>query len=393
MNEGRWLVLGNVFAMNFVVTGAAWIYVVVLVAPILADHGLALADWGLLWGGLSTGALLGSVPAGVLGDRYGVRRVVTLGALAMAGALTLRGVAPGFATLLGAMVLYGFTLSLVATNLPRALGLWFPAAELGMANGIALGGNGAGQGLAMYAAPLLVGHVGGWRGLTFALAAAVAVLALIWSALVRDRGEVAAASASDVFSGLAAALGIRDVWLLAGSYLFFLAGYLGIVAYLPTYLTTVRGLEPQQAGGMLTVVLVSYVVGSLILPGLSDRIGLRRAMYVPCIALAGAMVYASSAVVGAPLFGVMVVWGFAAGAIALVFVVPLELPSVGPAYGGAALGLTLMAGFLGGIFSPALGLWLAEREPLWAFAFWAGCYGLSALLFFLLPETGPGRRR
>ena len=143
---------------------------------------------------------------------------------------------------------------------------------------------------------------------------------------------------------------------------------------------------------MLTIVLGAYVIGSLTLPGLSDRLGLRRAVYVPGIALAGAMVFASSAVVGAPLAGVMVVWGLAAGVIALVFAVPLELASVGPALAGSALGATLMAGFLGGFLSPIVGLALAEREPLWAFAFWAACYALSALAFLLLPETGPRAR-
>jgi len=64
--SARWWVLGNVFAMNFVATGMAWTYVVVLVAPILADHGLALRDWGVLWSGLSMGALLGALPAGAL---------------------------------------------------------------------------------------------------------------------------------------------------------------------------------------------------------------------------------------------------------------------------------------------------------------------------------------
>jgi hypothetical protein len=84
----------------------------------------------------------------------------------------------------------------------------------------------------------------------------------------------------------------------------------------------------------------------------------------------------------------MFVWGVAAGAIALVFAVPLELPRVGPALAGSAIGATLLGGFLGGFLSPLAGLAIAERSATAAFLFWAGCYGMSALCFALLPETG-----
>jgi nitrate/nitrite transporter NarK len=390
----RWLVLANVVGMNFFVTGLAWIYVVVLVEPILSDLGLGPRDWSRLWSGLSMGALLGALPAGALGDRFGVRGVVTAGALAMAGTLALRASGGAFGTVLAAMVLFGVTLSIVSANLPKALGMWFPAEQLGFANGIALGGNGGGQGLATWAAPLAIGHLGGWRGLTLWVAVAVAVLALVWGATVRDRGGAGAAGDSPgILAGLGAALRIREVWLLAASYFFFLAGYLGVVSYLPAYLTSARGLTPAEAGGVLTVVLVSYVAGSLLLPGLSDRLGLRRAVYVPGILLAGVMLYASSAATGVALFGVAIVWGLAAGVIALVFAVPLELPRVGPALAGSAIGATLMAGFLGGFISPVVGIEIAEHSPAAAFGFWAGCYGASALLFALLPETGPAAHR
>ncbi len=182
----RWWVLVNAVAMNFFATGMAWTYVVVLVAPILDDLALELRDWGTLWSDISMGALLASIPAGALGDRFGVRRVVALGALAMAAALALGALAGSLPALLGAMVLFGVTLATVATNLPKAIGLWFPRREFGLANGLALGGNGAGQGLATWLAPLLLAHVGGWRGLTFGIALAVGVLALVWFATLRD---------------------------------------------------------------------------------------------------------------------------------------------------------------------------------------------------------------
>src|SRR5262245_39886743 len=333
--RGRWGVLANVVAMNVFATGMAWTYVVVIVPPILADLGLGLRDWGTLWSGLSMGALLGALPAGGLGDRFGVRRVVAVGALVMAASLGLRGVAGSFGAVLAAMVLFGVTLTVVAANLPKALGEWFPLSELGMANGVALGGNGAGQGLAAYAAPLVLASVGGWRALTFGLGIAVGALALVWVAFVRDRAPAAASSGAfslrELFAGIAAVLRIRDVWLLAGSYFFFLAGYLGVIAYLPTYLASVRGLAPEQAGGMLSLVLASYVVGSLTLPAYSDRLGLRRVVYVPGILLAGGMVFADSLAVGAPLAAVMVVWGVAAVARATIFGVAGRCPSMGSA--------------------------------------------------------------
>ena len=395
--RGRWLVLGNAVAMNFLATGMAWTYIVVLVAPLIEDLHVGLRDWGTLWSAVSLGALLGSLPAGALGDRFGVRWVVGLGALALAAALALRALSGGFAAMAVAMALFGVTLAVVATNLPKAIGLWFPRGELGLANGIALGGNGAGQGLATFAAPLLLAHVGGWRGLTLGIACAVVALALVWSASVRDPArapEVApAAPPASIFAGLAAVLRVRDVWLLAASYLFFLAGYIGVVGYLPTYLVAEQGLAPAEAGAMLTVVLAAYVVGSLVLPTLSDRLGRRRWVYISGVLVAGAMIFASAVFVGAPLVAVMIVWGVSAGSIALAFVVPLELASVGPALAGSAVGATLMAGYLGGFVSPMIGLALAERRPILAFVFWAACYAASAFCFFLLPETGRAHER
>jgi nitrate/nitrite transporter NarK len=289
---------------------------------------------------------------------------------------------------LASMVLYGVTLSLVSANLPKALGMWFPPEQLGLANGVALAGNGGGQGLATFMAPLAVGWAGGWRGLTSWLAVGVTALALVWGASVRERGPRPQPGDSLPGAGLVGALAVREVWLVAGSYFFFLAGYLGVVSYLPAYLVSARGLAAQQAGGMLSIVLASYVVGSLILPGFSDRIGRRKVVYVPGILLSGLMVYCASAFMGTTLVAVMVIWGFAAGAIALVFAVPLELPGIGPELAGSAIGATLLAGFLGGFVSPIAGLALAQRSPAAAFLFWAACYALSALAFALLPETG-----
>ena len=49
------------------------------------------------------------------------------------------------------------------------------------------------------------------------------------------------------------------------------------------------------------------------------------------------------------------------------------------------------AGFLGGVLFPVIALRLSESHPVFGFAFFSGCYLLSALVFATIRETG--RRR
>jgi len=81
------------------------------------------------------------------------------------------------------------------------------------------------------------------------------------------------------------------------------------------------------------------------------------------------------------------------GVVPLLFVSPLEMPRVGPSLGGAAVGMALTAGFLGGSIMPLIGMALGGRDPLMASAFWGTCIAAAGLLFLTLPETGPRSRR
>ena len=93
MNTGssyRWWILANVILVNVLVAGFAWNYVIMLVPEILGDLSLEIADWGLLWAGISLGVCLFAIIAGALADRYGVRVVIGAGLVLVAGSLLLR---------------------------------------------------------------------------------------------------------------------------------------------------------------------------------------------------------------------------------------------------------------------------------------------------------------
>jgi predicted MFS family arabinose efflux permease len=388
----RWWVLTLVVLANFLPTGMAWFYIVVLVTNVCQDLNVGLVAFSKLWAGISLGALLCSIAGGALGDRYGVRKVVGGGILLMGVALLWRAAAPTFGAMLGSMVLFGACIALVAPNLPKALGQWFPQREFGFANGAGLAGNGAGQAFALSVGPLLLEPLGGWRSITRLLGFVLLALGVLWIATLRDR-EGSVGGGGNALASLGAVIRIPAVWILSGAYMLFLGGYIGVIQYLPTYYEKVQGMSKAAAGGMMSLVLLAYIFGSLALPTLSDRVGVRKGVYFPGMLLTAAMVIGAAVATGLPLAAVMVAWGLAAGVVAILFVVPLELDGVGPAYAGSALGLALTAGFVGGFLSPVIGSTLAATNPLAGIGFWGACFAGSALLFLFLPETGPRTHR
>jgi nitrate/nitrite transporter NarK len=391
----RWWVLVNTFLIATVAFGMGWTYIVMLVSVLLQDLGLTIADWGTLWSAISLGTVLCAILGGALGDRFGIRLAVGLSVLSMGVFLTLRSTASSFTALYAWMFLFGVALAVTFSNVPKALGMWFPPDEFGLANGVTQAGYGAGAGLATALTPLVVDSLGGWRNLTFLLGFLTMGLGLLWIGTVRDRPAAGAAAGSQIGIGeaLQRVLGVKDVWIVAGCYFLLLGGYIGLIGYAPTYFVTVQGMTTPAAGAVLSVVLWAAVPGTFLLPTLSDRVGLRKVFYFPGILATGILIFLSAYALGVSLWIIAVLWGFLAGASAIAFVVPLEMEEVGPTLAGSALGVAATAGYLGGFLAPLICMRLVNLTPAAGFAFGGGCYALSALLFLLLKETGPRTRR
>ncbi len=368
----RWWVLANVVLVNVVVTGIAWNYVIMFVPEVTADLGLELTTWGALWSGIPLGVLLFSLPAGALGDRFGVRIALAAGLVVAAASLALRANAGGVVTMFCSMAGFGVGLGLLLASFPKAIAQVFPPSELGMANGFAQAGIGVGLGSATLLAPWLAEPLGGWRGLSLALAGA---------------SEPAAAG-----SGPAASLGevlrVRQVRLVALCYALYMGGYLGAIGYLPTYLTTTRGLAPEAAGALMSLGPWAFTLGSMLLPTLSDRIGRRRVVYLPGMLIGGLALFAASLTTGATLGFAIAALGLATGVVGLLFVIPVESEGVGEARAASAVGVITAAGFLGGFLSPIVGMTFVGLDATLGFGFWALCFAASALLILLVKETG-----
>jgi MFS family permease len=345
----------------------------------------------LLWSAISLGTVLFAIVGGVLGDRFGIRLSVGLGTIFMGVFLLLRGTATNFVFLYAWMLLFGLSLAVTFSNVPKALGMWFPAQEFGLANGVTQAGYGVGAGVATVVTPLIVDAVGGWRSLTYILGAVTIALGVLWLVTVKDRTLTTAQSPEQlgILASLRRVLEIRDVWIVAGCYFLFLGGYIALIGYAPTYLVSVQGMTAPAAGVVISIVMWVFVVGAFVLPTMSDRVGLRKAFYVPCMFATGVLIISGAFFVGTPLWIIAAIWGFTAGAAPIAFVIPLEMAGVGPSLAGSALGIAVTAGYLGGFVGPLICSRIAEVSPVAGFAFGGVCYALSALLFLFLKETGP----
>ena len=132
----------------------------------------------------------------------------------------------------------------------------------------------------------------------------------------------------------------------------------------------------------------SFILGSLLLPTLSDRIGLRRAVYLPGMLVGGLGMFAATLALGTPLALAIVAFGFGTGVVGLLFVITVELEEVGESGAGSAVGVETTAGFLGGFLSPVVGMTLVASVPVLGFGFWLACFVGSAVLILAVRETG-----
>jgi NNP family nitrate/nitrite transporter-like MFS transporter len=321
----RWWVLANVVLVYILVPGVAWNYIIMVVPDLLGDLGLGIGQWGVLWAGISFGVMVFSIPAGALADRFGARRGVGCGVALIGLSLLLRGTAAGYLSAFFAMVLFGVALGLVYATLAKALALWFPAEELGMANGAGQAGIGLGLGAATLLTPRLLPALGGWRGLTSILGYMTIACAACWLLTVRDRAVGVSAERMRVLQSMGQVLAVKDLRIVAVCNFLFFGGYLGALGYVPTYLVTIQGMSAQAAGGIATLGAWAFIAGAILLPTLSDRLGRRKVVYVGGIFANGLVVFAYTYVLGLPLVLAAITWGLVAGAVVLLYVVPIEM--------------------------------------------------------------------
>lgn len=305
------------------------------------DVGLLSMVWPLLFIPLS-------IPTGMLVDTKGFKLTVATGAILMAFFAVLRISSGEDFTLLlvfqsGAALGQAF----VFNGISKLATLWFPLKERALATGLGTMGLFLGMIVALTLTPFLVPEGATLAQLTMMLAIYAGVSlwgAFLFVLLAREKPptppEVSEAEEIATFSlrGMGKISKSKDFVIL--EILFFIG--VGLFTGLATWIQKIlepRGISITDAGIIAGLMIIGGIIGSIIIPGISDKIMRRKPFAILDLAVAALMIYVLAV---ATDYTLLLVTGFVLGFFlmsALPIGLEISAELVGSAMAGSASSL------------------------------------------------------
>jgi nitrate/nitrite transporter NarK len=365
-----------------------------LVPSIAAELTLTNAEAGFLFSVSILTLMVFRIPWGILFDRRGFRKTMTLALLLMGVFGLARGFAVDYVSLLVAQFFLGVGLSGVIPAIPRLVSCWFPREKIGLATGICLAGFTIGDFVALSFTPLLVSVFGGFRMVFQVYGAWCLLLVALWWKFAQETETPSESSPKTSLRGeFAKLLKNRLVWVLTG--LYFCAGgcYDTLLVWLPTVMQS-RGLDALSASFVASMLPAGFLFSAIVVGAFSDRLGLRKPFVLVMGAASGPVVFLTGIIAGLPVYVIAFLAGlFTVGVLTIILAIPVETPSLSHSL-SSVLGIVASVGNLGSFVLPTLVGQLRDVSGTFLLPMlMLAVVGEGMLaLGLLLPETGRKRK-
>jgi len=387
----RWYILA-LAALTFTFTIAMpTMCMPVLFEEIAKDLELNLIQIGTIWGMVPLAGMFVVLIGGLLGDRFGTKRVLSVGCFLAGLAGALRGLSGNFISLAATLFLFGLLSAVIPPVVHKTCGVWFSGRRLGLANGVVAMGMAVGFTVgAMISATVLSPLLGGWRNVLFLYGAISIAIGITWLLTRSEPNQIEASTESVSTVPLRQALSrvfrIKDVWLLS----FILMGQSGCVqgmlGYLPLHLREI-GWTRASADGALAAFHATSMMGVIPMALLSDRLGSRKTILFMATLMTAIGVGLLSIADGTTVWTSVIIAGIVRdGFMAIFMTTIIEIDGVGATYAGTAMGLVLTLSRLIAFLSPPIGNSLADTNPSLPFVFWAALAAIALFCFYFTME-------
>ncbi len=388
----RWVLF--VVCLVYFITYLDRVNIAVAAPLIMKEFDISKVQLGAVFAAFSWSYASFQIPVGMLGDRYGPRKVlaslVTFWSL-MTGATA---VVWNFGSLLVARFLFGIGEAGAFPNATRAFSKWIPATERGFAQGLThafarLGGA---------VTPVIVVAImsaWGWREAFYISAVIGLVWAAVWYVWYRDtpseyRERWGGINASEVevinrekpARGTAPKVPFRrllkskNLWALCVSYFCYCYTVWIYLTWLPTYLVEGRGFTIVRMGIFAGLPLLAGTIGDTLGGWLSDKLWIRTQngrFSRRVVAMFGLLVAAAfmipGAVTSSPYAAVFFLACALLGlemAVGVYWAVCLD---IGSESAGTVSGMMNSVGNLGAAISPLLFGLIVQNTGSWVYPF------------------------
>ena len=392
--QNRWIMLGYLFFINLIIIGAI-ANISSLMPRIAKDLDLSYSQIGSIWGAIAFGTLLFSMIGGIAGDRFGIKKVISIAIFFCTIFFALRGFAFNYATIWLCMFFTGVSHGFIVPNLFKTVAVSFGPEELGRANGIVLFGTFIGMALGMITSAPLLTQLNSWQNVFWAHAGLAVIIWLMWTILAKEStsANISGEKNAEKPVELKKIFSIKDIWFLSFAEMFTYGSFMAIIGFMPIYFVK-KGMSEVEAGVITSIALWTMIIGLLVSPFLSDRIGLRKIFLWPFIIMFCAMVPLLTFTWGWHLYLIWGLAGFASGAAApQMRSITAELPEINHERAGTAYGIVFTFNRIGGFAIP----WITGLIMTYTGDDNMGFYFSSIIclvsLFFILLVRETGHRR
>lgn len=360
-----WYIVAACFVIAFMLYGIGVNTFTVYVRPLEQDLGWTRSAISMA---ITIAALSMGLVAPIVGrllDRFGARRLMLAGAVAVGSAWVLMGRAESLWFFYGVFLLVGVGQA-ASTLIPISMVIanWFTA-KRGLAMGIVMSGTGIGAMVMVPVSTWLVAQYGWrttvlWMGSLMLLTAVPLNLLFVYTRPsdlgLRPDGDhgVDPAIGLKPTPGLtlSAAARTRTFWMIAAVMFTFGFVGLGIGVHMMAYLTDI-GHAPETASYIVSLISGVTVAGKLLVGAIADRIGVRAALGLTMVALligVGLLLFAHQMPVA---LAFAIVYGFAIGA-PLVVNPALVSQFLGLAHFGTIFGVLTLVSTFGAALGPTV---------------------------------------
>ncbi|MBN1191380.1 MAG: MFS transporter [Dehalococcoidales bacterium] len=384
----KWYILVLAMLAYGIVTGMDRMCLPVLFKEISLDLNLSMVSIGTIWGMDPLAGVFVSLPGGLLADRFGVKRTLTVACLLAGVFCALRGFSANFLTMAATSFIFGLMATVVFTVAPKTTVVWFSRSQLGMANVflqifMTIGSMSG----TMLSATVLSPLLGGWRNVLFLLGAPSVLVGFLWLFTGREpqKSESSGLSASSIPLGqaLSRVIRIKEVWVWGFLQLTFMGSMTGFGGYLALYLRNM-GWTDVASDTAVTVVTAMGLIGMIPMVLLANRLHAQKPFFVFSMLALSLGLIVLPFIRGNWIFVLLILSGFLrSGAPALSNTLVMQIKGVGGTYGGTAMGLTTTIGMLGAFAAPPLGNSLESIDPGLPIIFW-GLLALASLPLSLM---------